>query len=489
MANATNVLVAILSIFLLSRIVKLIKGLKYLVYREFKNESFSVIPWLLGPAGIFTSNIDVARQVVAGGQKSSFIKPEESSGTFLLWGMNLVAAEGDTWRKHRRIMGPAFNNNLYELVWEQTLQAYHEMVQAEGWMGKDVAEVPVVQKLTFKLALHVLGRCAFGFPVNWSTPATLPNGSMSLNEALRIVTDTAIFAVCFPSWVYKLPVKWIQEMHVAHEQLRNFMRDKVNERRRVLHAEEGDKEVLGRDIFTMLVAANQSEDERHKLSDQELIGNIFIMLFAGHETTAHTLAVALGFMSLYEDIQDDVVQQVLDVVGLDRDPTIQDYPKLTKVTAVLYESLRMFPVAQSMPREAREDTILSVPNPVGQEGSKIIPIPKGTHVVVDMIGIQYNPRYFTEPEKFKPSRWEGVSNESENFTAFSFGPRMCIGRKFALTESVCWLTMLLREWRVEPIFKPGETKEEWRKRVMDARFVLTLGVADVPVRFVRRKMA
>ncbi len=66
---------------------------------------------------------------------------------------------------------------------------------------------------------------------------------------------------------------------------------------------------------------------------------------------------------------------------------------------------------------------------------------------------------------------------------------MCIGRKFALTESVCWLTMLLREWRVEPIFKPGETKEEWRRRVMDARFVLTLGVAEVPVRFVRRKMA
>lgn len=66
---------------------------------------------------------------------------------------------------------------------------------------------------------------------------------------------------------------------------------------------------------------------------------------------------------------------------------------------------------------------------------------------------------------------------------------MCIGHKFALTESVCWLTMLLREWRVEPIFKPGETKEEWRRRVMDARFVLTLGIAEVPVRFVRRKMA
>lgn len=64
---------------------------------------------------------------------------------------------------------------------------------------------------------------------------------------------------------------------------------------------------------------------------------------------------------------------------------------------------------------------------------------------------------------------------------------MCIGRKFALTESVCWLTMLLREWRVEPILQPGETKEEWKRRIMDGRLVPTLAVAEVPVRFVRRK--
>lgn len=379
MVDATNLLVAVMAIFLLSRVAKFVQGLKavnYLpgyrvlfwpihipgvllptkwwnmgqefmwrrrfdVYRNFKSENFSVVTWISGPAGIYTSNIDVARQVVTGGLTSSFLKPEEISRTFLLWGMNLVAADGDTWRRHRRVMGPAFNNNLYELVWEQTLQAYREMIQAEGWVDKDVVEVPVVQTLTFKLALHILGRCAFGFPTDWPMPV-MSDGSMSLQEAFRIVTDTATFAVLFPSWVYKLPVPWIQEMHIAHENLRKFMRNKVDDRKRALDAGEGNKGVFGRDVFSMLVAANQSENERLKLSDQELIGNIFVILFAGHETTAHTLAATLGFMSLYEDIQDDVVQQILDVVGLDRDPTIQDYPKLTKVTAVFYESLRMF---------------------------------------------------------------------------------------------------------------------------------------------------
>lgn len=135
-------------------------------------------------------------------------------------------------------------------------------------------------------------------------------------------------------------------MHIAHENLRKFMRNKVDDRKRALDAGEGNKGVFGRDVFSMLVAANQSENERLKLSDQELIGNIFVILFAGHgsyirasvnlagdglksifpETTAHTLAATLGFMSLYEDIQDDVVQQILDVVGLDRDPVRHHFP-------------------------------------------------------------------------------------------------------------------------------------------------------------------
>ncbi|KAK0458102.1 cytochrome P450 [Desarmillaria tabescens] len=58
-----------------------------------------------------------------------------------------------------------------------------------------------------------------------------------------------------------------------------------------------------------------------------------------------------------------------------------------------------------------------------------MPVPKGFQIIVDMVGIQYNPRYFNEPEKFKPSRWHGISNESEAFTAFSIGPRACLGGK------------------------------------------------------------
>ncbi len=90
--------------------------------------------------------------------------------------MNLVAADGDVWRKHRRIMGPAFNNKLcvnrslfgptlsfsdaapwkrYDAVWEETLKTYHEMVAEEGWTNKDQISVTAVQNLTFKASRRV----------------------------------------------------------------------------------------------------------------------------------------------------------------------------------------------------------------------------------------------------------------------------------------------------------------------------------------------
>jgi hypothetical protein len=73
--------------------------------------------------------------------------------------------------------------------------------------------------------------------------------------------------------------------------------------------------------------------------------------------------------------------------------------------------------------------------------------------------------------------------------AFPKGPRACIGRKFATVEATCFFALLLRDWKVLPILRDGETKEDWATRTMDARIVLTLGVGDIAVRFVRRNLA
>ncbi|KAJ6595778.1 cytochrome P450 [Mycena vulgaris] len=498
----TSALLAVLGLYVLRRILTAIKllrpmalpglllpttswttGLSWHWIRRFqsytRNETVNLVPVISGIPGLWTSNIDIARQVIAGGHKTSFIKPESASGVFLSFtkpqslGHELVYGGKPGWRKHRRVVGPAFGTELYKMVRKQTAQTYRDMVEVEGWQTKDIVDVPVIQALTLKLAFLIISACGFGFPSPWATPETSGDGEISVQEALRLVAETNLLMLATPKWVLHLPIKKFTIARMAHDRIRKFMQEQVTERKAEVSA--GNTRA---DAFTMLVKANQNESSKYQLDDQELIGNKLRHI---------RLPARSVFMAIHGDIQNEVLEQIISVVGTDREPQFEDYSKLDKVLAIFYESARMFPAGHVLIREATEDTVLIVPNPPGEEGSKTIPIPKGTQVRRHIERLQYNPRSFENPEMYKPSRWYGLPADSELFTAFSVGPRACIGRRFATVEATCFLALLLRDWRVMPILRDGESKEAWGARVLDAHIVITLGVGDMPLRFERRK--
>ncbi|KAI0262510.1 cytochrome P450 [Gloeopeniophorella convolvens] len=387
-------------------------------------------------------------------------------------------------------MGPAFNNSMYSLVWAETMRVYRDMVSAEGWTNKDTVILQPVQDYTVRVALFVISACGFGLPFRWEEPPVNEDGSMGFQEAMRIWVDTVLLRVIAPKWVYKLPLKGLRKIATSTQVLQEYMGRMIAERKAEINGGEAVKGKERRDVFSLLVRANEEEgkDGKRKLEDSELFGNVFAMLFAGHETTAFTLAATVGFLGIYPQIQEDVYQQIIEVVGHDRDPTFEDFPRLEKVANAFYEALRLYPAAHFMIRAPSEDTILTVPTGDGTS-TRPVPIQKDLHVIVDMTGIQYNPRYFPNPYKYDPTRWRGITTESEDVTAFSVGPRTCIGRKFAAVEAVCFLTFLLKDWAVEPIMNPGETGEQWRERVMHAQTKMTLCVDPVPVRLLRRRPA
>lgn len=97
-----------------------------------------------------------------------------------------------------------------------------------------------------------------------------------------------------------------------------------------------------------------------------------------------------------------------------------------------------------------------------------------------------HPDYFPDPDAFKPERWYGQHLESE-LTMFGFGPRACLGRKFAMVEAVCFLAHFFRDWKLDIILLPGESRAAWRTRVLQGRLLgLAFGVKDVPLRMTRR---
>ncbi|KIJ66894.1 hypothetical protein HYDPIDRAFT_149950 [Hydnomerulius pinastri MD-312] len=471
------------------------------IYRYYGSDTVSIVPFIDGVPALYTQSMEVARQVVSAGHRSgAFGKTDSMGRAFLFWGPSIVAVESEQWRKHRRIAGPAFNNEIYTLVWEASRRLYAEMISAEGWASKDVIETPSIQSLTFKFTLIIFASVGFGLPFTWTDPPA-HNNEMTVQECIGIISRTNIFAIAAPGWAWKLPFEWVRRTRRAYDTMRAFMQSQVSTRREAIRSEADDgPKKSAKDVFSLLVRASENEGGKMGLDDNELIGNVFALMFAGHETTAHTLAATLGFLALDADLQDEIVAQVQDVTRgrEDGEVLLEDYSKLDKVLAAFYEGVRLFPSGVFLIREAKQDTVLNISD---SEEARMLPVKKGTHIVVDMIGVQYNPRYFAEPEEFKPSRWYKKSqedadkkedlSESEEYTAFSVGPRSCLGRKFATTEAVCLLALMLRDWRVEPLLMAKsdgkvETRQEWRERVMQATMNLTMGIKDVPLRFSRR---
>ncbi|KAI0919986.1 hypothetical protein AcW1_002899 [Taiwanofungus camphoratus] len=428
---------------------------------------------------ICTASFEVAKQVLSG---ENFIKAGSALQALLLWGESVLTVNHGDWKKHRRIVGPAFSGTTYALAMRETVRLYYEMVEGEEWSKRDTVMVDAIDLHMSKFTLGIITRCGFGLPFPWV--ASGDDHEMPFEKALAVVSEEIILRLAAPRWAYKLPIKKLQHVDHAYRRLAKLMSSFIAAKKEEMASSMGDFAPAATDLFTRLISASEAQG-KHGLNDEELIGNVFSFLFAGHETTAHASTATLALLALYEDEQEKVVQHIRQVLPDGRDPTFDDFAKLDKVMACFTEASRMFPGGAMLTRDTTATVVLKLPD---EDGDKTLVVPPGMRILVDMIGIHYNERLFPDPERFDPSRWYGV--QEVDLTSFGLGPRACLGRKFALTVGVCLLTLLLRDWKFTVPLKSGETKQRWRERVMQGRLVgLGFGVQNVPLIMTRRSKA
>ncbi|KAJ7347415.1 cytochrome P450 [Mycena albidolilacea] len=444
------------------------------VYSKFGLQTISTLGFLDGRPSIFTISLDVASEFLS--LKGRYHKGEETTSVLRLWGGNLFTENGSEWSRHRRIMNPAFSPETYALVWDEGAKLYQEMMEGERWDDENDVLISAINPITSKFALIIIGRCGFGEPLSWRT--TAPESGMSLSEALAIVSATSIARMVIPWWIYKLPIKRLRDIETAYTSLDAHMKVLIASRQEEV---SNGKEIERKDVCRLMMRANEGQGTL-SMTDEELVGNTYLMLVAGHDTTARTLDAAVGLLALYEDIQEEVHDELQAVISTSGKIDFKDIPRLVKVQACFLEASRLFPAASAVTRTITETIVLKTDEEDGHGGQIILE--PGTMFFIDLVGLHYNPKYFPDPEEFRPSRWYGTAES--DMTTFSLGPRICIGRRFALTEAVVFLTSLLRDWRLQIVLDPGETKEQWRGRVLKATTGLTLGVGKVPVRLTRR---
>ncbi len=213
-----------------------------------------------------------------------------------------------------------------------------------------------------------------------------------------------------------------------------------------LSPEELEKKTNHDEGYTFLHAIAAYTRDRNVLRDQ-----LVSILLAGRDTTACTLTWAIYHLSMDPKITAKLRQEIVETVGLDRQPTYQDLKSMKYLQHVLNETLRLYPVVPYNVRFSLTDTTLPVGG--GKDGRQPIGILKGTPIGYSTLVMQRRADLYPPPEsgfpaadKFVPERWDGWVPNSWTYVPFNGGPRICIGQQFALMEMGYTLTRIFQEF-------------------------------------------
>jgi cytochrome P450 len=201
--------------------------------------------------------------------------------------------------------------------------------------------------------------------------------------------------------------------------------------------EHRSREQPSADLLSRLLAARY--DDGSPMSDQQLRDEAMTLLVAGHETTALTLSYCCYLLAQHPDAERALMAEWAQVLN-GRAPTAADVPQLRYTTWVVRESMRLYPPAWGIGREAVQDCTIG-----GYH------VPKGTQLYLNQWVVHRDPRWFDEPEVFKPERWNNdLVKRLPHGAYFPFGdgPRICIGNHFAMMEAVLVLATIGQRYRM-----------------------------------------
>ncbi|KAL5528231.1 hypothetical protein ACEPAF_7367 [Sanghuangporus sanghuang] len=281
------------------------------------------------------------------------------------------------------------------------LKAYANIIEREGWNHVDATPVTDYNKITDKLALFIVSIVGFNIPMSWSEPRYDENGRFSVQA---MILEVALRGSQIPRWAYYLGISNLKIIDEADTRFEQFMRERLagcETQLRKLHDAGGasNTEIAEsiKDIFGGLVNARVSEGKL-TLSDEEIIGNCFVFVFAGHGTVPRLIAASVA--NLHQWVYDSITS----VLG-DRIPTFEDYNDLTGVLSCIYEALRLYPAVYMMGKHTARDFIFALPRCDKPVIIEEIFVKKGTPVHLVLIGMLYDLQTYPDPESFKPERW------------------------------------------------------------------------------------
>ncbi|NXH30963.1 CP46A hydroxylase, partial [Myiagra hebetior] len=335
------------------------------------------------------------------------------------------------WRKQRRIMDPAFSRSYLIGLMDTFNEKAEELMEKLEEKADGKTEFSMLSMMS-RVTMDIIGKVAFGLELNAlsddQTP--LPNAVTKIMEGLN---KARIPLIRFMPGQRKL----VKEAREGVRLLRRVGKECIDRRREAI--QNGKEATL--DILTQILKGDALEETR---DDENILDNFITFFVAGHETSANQMTFTVMALGQHPEILERAQAEVDEVLGAKRDVDYEDLGKLTYLSQVLKESLRLYPPVSGTLRRLEKEQVING-----------IRIPANTTVFLNTYIMGRMEKFFKDPLTFDPDRFsKDAPKPYYCYFPFSLGPRSCIGQVFAQMEVKVVMAKLLQRFEIQLV--PGQ---------------------------------
>lgn len=339
-----------------------------------------------------------------------------------LLGNSVFVTNGETWKRQRRIIDPAFEGGRLRMTFPAMWDAAEA---AAARLAHRLDHEIEIEEECSHVAADVIFRTLFSLPIEHHLARDVFEEFKAYQRSQPILNLAAL--VPLPRWMPRL---FSRDTRRSAARIRRLITQLTQERAAQIAAGTAPD-----DLATKIMTTADPKTGENFTTD-EMVDQVAIFFLAGHETSASTLAWALYLMALYPEWQERLAAEAHVLENCD----FAVMSKLRLSRDVFRETLRLYPPVPMMVREAACPEVM-------RERS----VRQGSQLVISPWHLHRHTRLWDNPDGFDPGRWQtdnGKQCQREAFIPFSAGARVCPGAGFAMIEGPLILSRILRDYRV-----------------------------------------
>ncbi|KAL0107514.1 hypothetical protein PUN28_014676 [Cardiocondyla obscurior] len=363
-------------------------------------------------------------------------------------GKSLFSLRGDRWREMRNTLSPVFTTSkmkfMFELINKCSQNYVNYLVE-----HPELCQTVQTKEIFQRFSNDVIAITNYGVSVNsMKNPDNelYAKGSKASKLSFGFLASIKFVFLYLCPWLAKL-------MGVAFFPLTttNFFKRFVTE----IIEERKERNIIRQDLIHSLMQTQEKNDRVHKIGMDDIVSQAFNFFFASIDLTSKLMCFVAHELAVHQDIQDRLREEVQRHFTESDEISYKSLMKMNYMDMVVTEILRKYPPLPFIDRLCIKKYEL----PPAQPGCENIIVEPGDSIIFPVYSLHHDPKYFAEPEKFDPDRFNEKNKGNilqYTYLPFGVGPRKCIALRFVLMKTKVLIAHLLQRFTLKTVDKTLE---------------------------------